>query len=100
MVEPSASPREMALQLEPGDNFQWVGEGWGDDGPRYPSRATVQDIYRSTDHNEEDALAIDAVGVQDAEFTLYVYDNREEVVLYGSAKKAERLLDVRRSQTN
>lgn len=91
----TAHPREQALQLEVGDEFQWVGEGWTEDGNRPPNRATVQDITEGTDHEGRPAHVIEFEGVQGAEAELYVYDDRDEVLLYGSAERAERVVDIR-----
>jgi hypothetical protein len=90
----TAPPREQALQLKTGDEFQWVGEGWSDDGPRSPNRATVQDISEDTDHEGEPATVIAFEGVQGGEADLYVYDDRDDVILYGSAEREERIVDI------
>ncbi|WP_226006030.1 hypothetical protein [Natrinema salinisoli] len=63
-------------------------------GPRPPNRATVQDKYPGKDHEGESAQVIEIEGVQGGEAELYLYEDRDEVILYGSAEKPEHVLEI------
>lgn len=94
MVEYSNNPRSKAGQLEIGDEFRWTGEGWTNEGSRPPNRATVQTIRQGQDYEGEDATVIEIEGVQGGKAELYLYDDREEVILFGSAEVPEEVVGI------
>lgn len=66
----------------------------GGDEPRPTNRATVKSISEETDHKGEPAHVIEITGVQGIEAEIYVYNDRDEVILFGSAEKEERVLEI------
>lgn len=89
------SPYEVATQLSKGDDFQWIGEGWGSEkAQRPPNRATVKEIYDGTDNVGEECVVVESVGSSGGEFKLFLYQETEQITLYGSAQRRERVRNV------